>query len=168
MRCVVSEVKEKRVKCLCLCANEVHTPFCKKVCRVSPRINGIKTVPHVVSIVSAVCVIVVHHIAEEPMKMIEAAFARVVLRFESKVPLTDECRPIRSLFQGCRERNGILPKIPPTVFWMGANHTWHPDPIGIASGHQRRTAWRTDRGIRVKSGKPCSVFSDPVNIRGLD
>ena len=134
----------------------------------SSGVNGIKTVPHVVYVVSAVCVVVVHHIAEETVEVVEPSFARVVLRFEAEVPFTDNCGPVIFLFQGCWECGCVLSKVTPVVFWVGPNHPWYADSVGVASGHQRCATWRTDGGVGVKSGEPRAVGRDSVDVWCLD
>ena len=65
-----------------------------------PRwINGVKTVPHVIYVVSEVRVVVIHHIAEKAVKMIESTFAGVILRFKSEVPFANKRSAVILLFQ---------------------------------------------------------------------
>ena len=81
-----------------LCANEVHTPFCKEICGVSSWINGVKTVPHVIYIMSAVRVVVIHHITEKTVEMIESAFTWMIFRFESEMPFANKGSAVIFLF----------------------------------------------------------------------
>ena len=137
---VIGEIEEKRLQRLRLRAKEFHTPFREEFCRMSSRVNGVKPAAHIVVVVPEVRVVVVHHIAEEAVKMIEPSPTWVIFGFKSEMPLADKRGVVIPPLKHGGKRDSILSEVTPTVFSMRPNHTRHAYPIRKAACHERSAA----------------------------
>ncbi len=67
----------------------------------SVRFNRPVILAHVVDAMTQMRVVIIHHVAEEAVKVFEAALFRKVRRFKTEVPLTYERRLVTLFLSNC-------------------------------------------------------------------
>ena len=80
--------------------------------------------------------VVVHHVVNESVELVESAFARMVFIFQPQVPFADMKRFISCPTQHIGQRDGIGVEIAPAILHRLANHARHTDPVRVTSGQQ--------------------------------
>src|SRR5687767_3875927 len=108
MRCVVSEVQQEGGLTFRALFQVLAGPGRKEIRRVSLWFNYLTLEPHVVSTMSQMGPIVVHHVAEKPMKVVEAALDRRIRRFQAKMPFTDDRSVITGRLEEHRQELDVL------------------------------------------------------------
>ncbi len=90
MWCVIGEVHKERAVFALAIIDVVDTPFGNQVGRVAGWIDLTAVLSEIIDTVPTMLVIVVDHVAEETLEMIETAIVRYVRFLKAKVPFTDE------------------------------------------------------------------------------
>ena len=96
MWCVIGEVHKERAVFALAIIDVVDTPFGNQVGRVAGRIDLKAVLSEIIDTVPTMLVIVVDHVAEETLEMIETAIVRYVRFLKAKVPFTDKRSVITS------------------------------------------------------------------------
>ena len=99
VRCVVSEVHEERGFFALAAVHMVDAPLGNQVGGVAGRVDLTAVFAEIIDTVPTVLVVVVDHVAEETLEMIETAPVRCVRFLKSKVPFADERRVITSALE---------------------------------------------------------------------
>ena len=136
VRSVVGKVKKERRCCPAPALHVVDRPLCKEIGCMTLWLDRLAIEPHVVVTMAKMVVVIVHHIAQKPVKMIETTIVGKIGFGQTKVPLANDRRLIPDLLQPGRKHPRISRKLSPTVIGMRPNHTGDSGQIGILSGHQ--------------------------------
>ena len=81
MRCVVSQIKKKGLIGFFSVSYNIDCPFGEQVGGVTFWVDFLIVETHIVIIMTQMSVVIVHHIAKEPSKIIEPAGAGMILLF---------------------------------------------------------------------------------------
>jgi hypothetical protein len=79
-------------------------------------------------------VVVVHHIAEETVEVVETPFIRGVRGFQAEVPLADYRGVIASRLEKFRQQYRMRRQIAPAVCQVCADNAWYADEVGVSAG----------------------------------
>ena len=134
---VVGQVEEERVFGILAGGEVVLGPVGKNVSGVAFGIHLFFIEAHVVLSVTAVLVVVVHHIAEEAVEVIETAGVGVGFVIEPEVPFSDGGGVVSERLESLGKRNGGRGKIAPVVLGFGADDPGNADELLVASRQER-------------------------------
>lgn len=113
------------------------------------RFNLLEVAPHVMSAVALVIVIVVHHVAEKAVEMVEAPANGVVLASQAEVPLANQRSVVTGSLQHLWQQRRILRKVSPIIVRVRADNARYADQLGVTSSLQRGSCRRADRAVRI-------------------
>ena len=108
VRCVIGEIHKERAVFALAIIDVVDTPFGDQVGRVAGRIDLLSVLAEIIDTVPTVLVIVVDHVAEEALEMIETAPVWRVRLLKTKVPFADERRVIASALERPGQKRRFL------------------------------------------------------------
>jgi hypothetical protein len=143
---------------------KLDRPVAEQVGAVAGRVDLLRAQAHIVDAVAAVRVIVVDHVTQETVEVVETALVRRVGGFEPEVPLADEAGAITGRLEQTRQQHGVGRQVAPTVFGVSTDHSGDADGVGILSREQRGARRRADRAVRVKVVEPHPVADQCVDV----
>ena len=162
---VVGEIEEERlIRGLRPPAQIGGRPVGKQIGGVAYRLDHLVVTAHVVVAVAQMRRVAVHHVAEKPVEVGEAALVRRVGRFKTEVPLADDGGVIARAAEHIRQGRDLWIEVSPGVPWIGADDSRHPDPIRIAAREQGRPRWRANGAVRPHRGEEHALGGDPVDV----
>ena len=140
MRCVVGKVEKEGLFAVGTVLDVFDGPIGEQVRSVTLGMNLRRVEAHIIVAVAKMAEVVVHHIAEEPLEMMEPPVTGVAVSVEPEVPLPDQRSVVFSALEDGGEEDGRGVEIAPVVLGVGSDDAGYPDAIGIAARHQRGTA----------------------------
>ena len=168
VRRVVSEVHEERGFFAFAIVESVDGPFAEQVGGVAGRIDLLSVLAEIIDTVPTVLVVVVDHVAEETLEMIETAPVRRVRLLKAKVPFADDGRVITSALERPGQKRRFLREPAPVVFGMSADDAGHADEVRVRAAQQRRSRRAADRAVGVKRIEPHAVRHERVDVGRLE
>ena len=165
VRCIVGEVEEEGLRGLRTLAEVVRGPIGKELGGMALRLDDLAIEPHVVFSMAKVRGVAVHHVAEEAVEVVEAAFVRRVGRFEAEMPFADDAGVVARLLQFIRQRGHARFEVAPRVLRLRADHARHAHAIRVATREQGRTRRRAHGAIGPHRGEEHALAADAVDIR---
>ncbi len=91
------------------------------------RVDGHRVATHVINPMAPMGVVIVHHVAEPSVKIVEATIVGPMRFGESKVPFADERGVVSSLLELRGDGGDAEAQFTPTVFRVGTNNPRHTD-----------------------------------------
>ena len=88
---------------------------------------------HMLDAVPLVIVVVVHHVGEEAVKVIELASGRSIRSLQSEVPLADDGGGVAGWFKDIGNELGGGVHESPVGLWHGAYDAGNADSVGVAA-----------------------------------
>lgn len=164
--CVVGEIEEEGLGFILLrVVGEIGGgPIGEEVGSVPLGLYRFPVQAHVVLAVPAVLIVIIHHVAQEPVKMVEATGVRVFGVIQSEVPFADGSGGIALLFEGLREHCGGAGEKAPIVFRFGADDSGNTDEIRVASGEEGGAGGGADGTVGIEFGKADAIGEEGVNV----
>ena len=164
VRRVVGQVQEKRGFILGPFLHVIHRPLGKQIRGVARRVDGLLVFAHIVDVVAAFVHVVVHHVAEPAVEVVEAALGGRVGRFQAQVPLADDGRVVARPLQERRQQRGLGVEVAPTVFGVGADDARHAHVVLVAAREQGGAGGRADGAVGVEVVEAHPVPGDLVHV----
>ena len=131
-------------------------------------VDGFGVEAHEVLAVAQVGGVAVHHVAEEAVEVVEAAFVGGIGGFETEVPFADDGGVVAGFFQFGGEGGNVGVEVAPGVFGLGADDAGDADGVGVAAGEEGGTGGRADGAVGAHGGEEHAVAADAIDVGGLD
>ena len=164
VRCVVGEIHEKRFILSFAIVHIIDAPIGDEIGCVAGRVDLPAVFAEVIDAVTTVLVVVVDHVAKEPLEIIEAAAVWRVGFLEAKVPLADDRRVVAGILQHVRQQGDILRQPAPVVLRMSPDDTRHTGDIRVGATQQSSAGRRADRAVGIERVEPHTVRHQLVEV----
>lgn len=136
VRGVESQVEEERGVVGGLPGDVFRAPRREEVRRMPFGVDLPVVQEHVVVPFAPVGVVVVHHVAQEALEMVESPLVGQVGAFESQMPFADEGGLVAGALEHLRHGHGRRRKVAPALPGLCPDHARHTHHGGEASRHQ--------------------------------
>ena len=107
MRRIIGKIHKERPFCCFSIPNAVNRPVSEQIGGVSFWGDYLPVVAHAILSHAPMRPVVVHHVVNESVELVESAFTRMVFIFQPQVPLADMKRFISCPTQHIGQRDGI-------------------------------------------------------------
>ena len=173
VRGVVSEIEEEGGVFRAAGGDVIHGPLGEEVGCMALGVDDVAVVAHEVVAVAEVGPVIVHHVAEEAVEVVEPPVERGVGRFQAEVPLADDGAVVAGGLEVGRNHDGIVGEVAPGVFGPVADDAGDAHAVGVAAGEECGAGGGADGAVGEEVVHGRAFGEKPVNggrpdVRGAE